>query len=93
MALQWHREAIATRARWLLLLGVLVLVALAAALGKPALGIHHRTESLAEFAPQHREVLERARDRLVLPDQMGDLFKVMALAGPTWPDGAGFAVA
>lgn len=58
-----------------------------------ALGIHHRTESLAEFAPQHREVLERARDRLVLPDQMGDLFKVMALAGPTWPDGAGFASA
>jgi NADH dehydrogenase [ubiquinone] 1 alpha subcomplex assembly factor 7 len=58
-----------------------------------ALGIHHRTESLAEFAPQHREVLERARDRLVLPDQMGDLFKVMALAGPTWPDGAGFAAA
>lgn len=55
-----------------------------------ALGIHHRAESLAEFAPQHREVLMRARDRLVLPDQMGDLFKVMALAGPTWPDGAGF---
>jgi NADH dehydrogenase [ubiquinone] 1 alpha subcomplex assembly factor 7 len=55
-----------------------------------ALGIHHRTESLAEFAPQHRDVLQRARDRLVLPDQMGDLFKVMALAGPTWPDGSGF---
>ncbi|MXO70838.1 class I SAM-dependent methyltransferase [Alteraurantiacibacter buctensis] len=55
-----------------------------------ALGIHHRAESLAEFAPQHREVLMRARDRLVLPDQMGELFKVMALAGPTWPDGSGF---
>lgn len=56
-----------------------------------ALGIHQRAESLAEFAPQHREALMSARDRLIAPDQMGDLFKVMALAGPEWPDGAGFA--
>lgn len=55
-----------------------------------ALGIQHRAESLAEFAPQHRETLMSARDRLVAPDQMGELFKVMGLAGPTWPDGTGF---
>ena len=55
-----------------------------------ALGIHHRAESLAEFAPQHRQALMNARDRLVASDQMGELFKVMALCGPEWPDGAGF---
>ncbi|GAA0267454.1 SAM-dependent methyltransferase [Alteraurantiacibacter aestuarii] len=55
-----------------------------------ALGIDQRAESLADFAPQHRQALMSARDRLVAPDQMGDLFKVMALAGPEWPHGAGF---
>jgi NADH dehydrogenase [ubiquinone] 1 alpha subcomplex assembly factor 7 len=28
--------------------------------------------------------------RLTAPDQMGDLFKVMGLAAPDWPDGTGF---
>jgi NADH dehydrogenase [ubiquinone] 1 alpha subcomplex assembly factor 7 len=55
-----------------------------------ALGIDQRADALAEFAPQHRASLLSARDRLVDPAQMGDLFKVMALAGPDWPDGAGF---
>jgi NADH dehydrogenase [ubiquinone] 1 alpha subcomplex assembly factor 7 len=27
--------------------------------------------------------------RLIEADQMGELFKVMALAAPGWPDGAG----
>ena len=56
-----------------------------------ALGIQQRADALAEFAPQHRTALFSARDRLTAPDQMGELFKVMALAGPEWPDGAGFA--
>ncbi len=56
-----------------------------------ALGIEARAEALAGFAPQHRAALMEARDRLVDPAQMGELFKVMALAGPDWPDGAGFA--
>ena len=56
-----------------------------------ALGIQQRADALAGFAPQHREALFSARDRLTAPDQMGDLFKVMALAGPEWPDGEGFA--
>ena len=56
-----------------------------------ALGIAARTEALADVAPQHREALEAARDRLVNPDAMGSLFKVMALTGDDWPDAAGFA--
>jgi NADH dehydrogenase [ubiquinone] 1 alpha subcomplex assembly factor 7 len=28
--------------------------------------------------------------RLTDADQMGDLFKVMGLAAPNWPDGVGF---
>ncbi len=55
-----------------------------------ALGIRERAEALAEFAPQHREALARARDRLIDPGQMGELFKVMGLVAPGWPDGAGF---
>lgn len=54
------------------------------------LGIRDRADALADFAPQHREALMRARDRLIEPDQMGDLFKVMGLTAPDWPDGAGF---
>ena len=56
-----------------------------------ALGIDQRAAALADFAPQHRAALLAARDRLVDPVQMGDLFKVMALTGPDWPDAAGFA--
>ncbi|MFB0612166.1 class I SAM-dependent methyltransferase [Aurantiacibacter poecillastricola] len=55
-----------------------------------ALGIRQRADALAEFAPQHREALMRARDRLIAPDQMGELFKVMGLTGPEWPQGVGF---
>jgi NADH dehydrogenase [ubiquinone] 1 alpha subcomplex assembly factor 7 len=29
--------------------------------------------------------------RLTDPGQMGELFKVMALAAPDWPEAAGFA--
>ena len=54
------------------------------------LGIRDRAEALAGFAPQHREALMRARDRLIEPAQMGELFKVMGLVAPEWPDGAGF---
>lgn len=55
-----------------------------------ALGIEGRAEALASFAPHHREALMAAKDRLVTPEQMGSLFKVMALADPDWPGGAGF---
>jgi SAM-dependent MidA family methyltransferase len=56
-----------------------------------ALGIDARTEALAARAPERRDELERARDRLVGAGEMGALFKVLALAAPGWPDPAGFA--
>jgi NADH dehydrogenase [ubiquinone] 1 alpha subcomplex assembly factor 7 len=56
-----------------------------------ALGIEGRAEALSEFAPQHREALHAAMHRLTDPGQMGELFKVMALAAPDWPEAAGFA--
>ena len=55
-----------------------------------ALGIEARVDALAAAAPHQREALTCARDRLTGDDQMGKLFKVMALAGPEWPDAVGF---
>ncbi|HEY6816486.1 MAG TPA: class I SAM-dependent methyltransferase, partial [Croceibacterium sp.] len=55
-----------------------------------ALGIEARADALAEFAPQHREALASAVERLTGDEQMGRLFKVMGLAGPDWPEGVGF---
>jgi len=55
-----------------------------------ALGIEARADALAAFAPQHAEALQAAKDRLIGEGQMGVLFKVMGLAGPRWPEGAGF---
>jgi NADH dehydrogenase [ubiquinone] 1 alpha subcomplex assembly factor 7 len=55
-----------------------------------ALGIDARAATLARTAPAQAEAVAIARDRLVQPDQMGVLFKVMGLAAPDWPDGAGF---
>ena len=54
------------------------------------LGIEMRARTLAEGAPDRRELLHAAKDRLIGESQMGTLFKVMGLAAPTWPDGAGF---
>lgn len=56
-----------------------------------ALGIDARAEALADFAPQHRDALMRAKERLTGDDQMGVLFKVMGLTAPAWPEGVGFA--
>lgn len=55
-----------------------------------ALGIEARAEALSRAAPAQREAVGRAVDRLTGDSEMGRLFKVMALAGPDWPDGAGF---
>jgi NADH dehydrogenase [ubiquinone] 1 alpha subcomplex assembly factor 7 len=54
------------------------------------LGIEARTRTLGEAAPHHAASLEIARDRLIGEGQMGLLFKVMGLASPNWPGGAGF---
>jgi NADH dehydrogenase [ubiquinone] 1 alpha subcomplex assembly factor 7 len=55
-----------------------------------ALGIDARAAALSCAAPDRAEEIAAARDRLVAPGQMGSLFKIMALAAPDWPDGAGF---
>jgi NADH dehydrogenase [ubiquinone] 1 alpha subcomplex assembly factor 7 len=54
------------------------------------LGIEVRAERLARIAPEHREAIFAAMERLIGEGQMGALFKVMALAGPDWHGGEGF---
>jgi NADH dehydrogenase [ubiquinone] 1 alpha subcomplex assembly factor 7 len=56
-----------------------------------ALGIDARVASLARSNPARMEDLRTARDRLVMPEQMGRLFKVLALRHADWPEPAGFA--
>jgi NADH dehydrogenase [ubiquinone] 1 alpha subcomplex assembly factor 7 len=56
-----------------------------------ALGIDQRAAALAAAAPARTEDVTAARERLTAPEQMGRLFKVLALAAPSWPDPAGFA--
>ncbi|WP_408588865.1 class I SAM-dependent methyltransferase [Novosphingobium sp.] len=56
-----------------------------------AMGIEQRAQALAARFPSQAEAVAAALQRLVAPDAMGDLFKVMGLAAPPWPDGAGFA--
>lgn len=54
------------------------------------LGIGQRAQALAEGAPQHAQVIRSALERLTSEEEMGELFKVMGLASPDWPEGAGF---
>jgi NADH dehydrogenase [ubiquinone] 1 alpha subcomplex assembly factor 7 len=55
------------------------------------LGIEARAQALMAKAPHLRGEIAYARDRLIASEQMGTLFKVMGLAAPHWPNGAGFA--
>lgn len=54
------------------------------------LGLAARASALARSAPERLEELRTAHRRLAHPDEMGALFKVLGLAAPGWPDGAGF---
>lgn len=54
------------------------------------LGISQRAQALAQAAPDQAEALDTALHRLTDDAEMGTLFKVMGLASPDWPDGAGF---
>jgi NADH dehydrogenase [ubiquinone] 1 alpha subcomplex assembly factor 7 len=56
-----------------------------------ALGIRQRAAALIAASPDRADEIEAARDRLVAADQMGNLFKAMALAAPEWPEPEGFA--
>ena len=55
-----------------------------------ALGIDARAQALARAAPGRADELAAQRDRLVKPDAMGELFKVMAIHAPGWPHPEGF---
>ena len=55
-----------------------------------AMGIDLRAAQLAKAAPERTEEIVAARERLSAPEQMGRLFKVMALIGPGWPEPEGF---
>ena len=55
------------------------------------LGIESRAGSLASSSPARSGDIRAALDRLTSTDQMGRLFKVIALHSPEWPAPAGFA--
>jgi SAM-dependent MidA family methyltransferase len=55
------------------------------------LGIDARAQALSRANPERAAGIETALNRLTAPDQMGHLFKVVALHSPDWPAPAGFA--
>jgi len=71
--------------------GVRVLGPVAQGAWLTALGIDARAAALASTAPARAGEIEAAHARLTAPEQMGALFKVMALAAPAWADPAGLA--
>lgn len=54
------------------------------------LGITERTASLSLATPERAGQLATDRERLTHPEQMGELFKVIAFTAPGWPIPAGF---
>jgi SAM-dependent MidA family methyltransferase len=56
-----------------------------------ALGIRGRAERLMQAAPDRRDEIAAAVERLTGADAMGTLFKALALTGCDWPEPAGFA--
>jgi SAM-dependent MidA family methyltransferase len=54
------------------------------------LGIDARAEALASSNPDQAEEVKSALNRLTAADQMGGLFKVMAIHSREWPIPAGF---
>jgi SAM-dependent MidA family methyltransferase len=54
------------------------------------LGIEARAEALSRSNPERSEEIAAALRRLIAQDQMGDLFKVIAVHSPDWPKPPGF---
>ena len=54
-------------------------------------GIEARAQTLARSNADRADEIESALDRLIAPDEMGELFKVIAIHSPEWPMPAGFA--
>jgi SAM-dependent MidA family methyltransferase len=55
------------------------------------LGIRARADALVKANPNQADEIRAALDRLIAPDEMGELFKVMAIHAAGWPPAAGFA--
>ena len=55
------------------------------------LGIYERARSLIASNPEKRHDIEQSAQRLCAGDEMGELFKVMAIRAAGWPEPAGFA--
>jgi NADH dehydrogenase [ubiquinone] 1 alpha subcomplex assembly factor 7 len=55
-----------------------------------AVGIEQRARALGQGSPDQVGAIDAALHRLTDDAEMGSLFKVMGLAGPDWPSGAGF---
>jgi SAM-dependent MidA family methyltransferase len=56
-----------------------------------AMGIALRAEALARATPDRRDEIMGAHHRLTHADEMGVLFRAMALIAPEWPQPVGFA--
>ena len=54
------------------------------------MGIQVRAALLAKSSPAKAAEIEAAKARLTEPEQMGELFKMMAFTGQGWPEPAGF---
>ena len=55
------------------------------------LGIEARAQSLSRVNPDRADDIQTALERLTSRDQMGELFKALAIHAPDWPAPAGFA--
>lgn len=55
------------------------------------LGIEGRAQALSRANPERADDIQKALDRLTSREQMGKLFKVIAIHAPGWPTPAGFA--
>ena len=55
------------------------------------LGIEARAQGLSRAHPERADEVRSALDRLTGREQMGQLFKVLAIHSPDWPVPAGFA--
>ena len=55
------------------------------------LGIESRAQALSRANPERAGDIQGALERLTSREQMGELFKVLAIHSPEWPTPAGFA--
>jgi NADH dehydrogenase [ubiquinone] 1 alpha subcomplex assembly factor 7 len=55
-----------------------------------ALGLDHRAAALARARPERTEAIAADARRLSAPEEMGTLFRALAVRAPAWPEPAGF---